>query len=64
MENVSGFSFARAAPAVVGGGKRSKSVLGGWVGRRTVRKLLPLESEVLLYLLCPLTWEASSSLSS
>ena len=44
-------------------GKRCRSVLDGLVGWRTVRNLLPLESEVLLYLLCLLKWEASSSLS-
>ena len=45
-------------------GKWCKSVPGGWVGWWIVRKLLPLESEVLLCPLCPLRWEALSSLSS
>ena len=45
-------------------GKRCKSVPGGCVHWRGVRKLLPLESEVSLYPLCLLEWEVLSSLSS
>ena len=44
-------------------GKQCKSVPGGWVGCWTVQNLLPLESEVSLYPLCSLKWEALSLLA-